>query len=101
MLWQDLSSYIKFSSHLFVGLIDEHFGQYLYDQIVFSMRVKVAIVDANIASGNSTTVDKNVQFVFKPVEPILDQPVPRWAYIIGTLIGLLIIILLVILLWKV
>lgn len=99
---QSLSSYLKLSSHLMVDTLDIHYGHYMYEQIHFTLQVIATIVDDNIASisGNSSTILKNVQFTFRPVEPISDEPVPKWPYIVGALIGLFIILLLILLLWK-
>jgi hypothetical protein len=101
MLVQNVSSYIKFSSKLLVASIDDKLGHYRFDQIAYSVGVRAIIVDAHIHDAPAESVEKSIQFLFKPVEPISDEPVPRWPYVLGILIGLLIISLLVWILAKV
>lgn len=94
MRWQELSSYLKFSSKLMASAVQDKFGHYMYDQISFTVLVMATIVDANIASvsGANSTMTRNIEFIFKPVEPIVDAPLPKWPIFVGAIIGLLILI---------
>ncbi len=105
MSWQALSAYVTFASSLLVGedSIEEIFGgDRLYEEIVYSVQLRATIVDEHLSGGSSAISSvATVQLTFKAVEPVSDEPVDWWIYLLGVLIGLLLIALLVLLLCKV
>ncbi|KAI2799334.1 Itga9p [Blomia tropicalis] len=99
--WQELSSFIKLHSNLVMKDKDRPiFGDIEYEKIVYNVRMIVSIMDKNIESDSNRILTKNIRFTFKPVDPILDEPIPIWTFIIGIIIGLLLLLLLLIILYK-
>ena len=104
MSWQALSAYVTFASSLLVGedSIEEIFGDRLFEEIVYSVQLRATIIDEHLSGGSSAISSvATVQLTFKAVEPVSDEPVDWWIYLLGVLIGLLLIALLVLLLCKV
>ena len=83
-----------------VGEIEYKFDHYQYDQISFNVIVEAIIADDNIDESNFSAT-KNIEFTFKPVEPILEQTISWWVYLFSILIGLLILLCLIWFLAKV